>query len=234
MGIIQAVTFDGYGTLLELDHPFDTLLKLLAKKGIFSDSNTIKAAFRAEMAYYRDHHLEGSTPERLHELRLRCADVLFSELHDRGIRAELGCEDRCGVLMAAIRFRAFHDWDEAIATCRREGLKVGIISNWDCALPEQLEASGIDPGVFSVIVTSAAVGACKPNAVVFDCALKSLELEACAVLHVGDDPAADALGARRAGMHGVLLDRHDIHSSHDGMRISCLSELAARIKDMDD
>jgi HAD superfamily hydrolase (TIGR01549 family) len=224
---------DGYGTLLELDNPFDRLLMLLAQKGIVADAGVVMAAFRAEMAYYRDHHLEANTDSRLRELRLRCADVLFGELNKHGVSQTLGREDQYTVLMAAIQFRAFQDWREATTACQRGGLKVGIVSNWDCSLPEQLNTCGIDPGEFSVIVTSAVVGVCKPDALVFDCALKSLEVDPGAVLHVGDDPEADAMGARRAGMHGILLDRNGTHPSYDGRRISCLSEVEGCIREID-
>ena len=232
MAVIQAVTFDGYGTLLELDRPFDMLLTRLAQRGVTADAEVVRAAFQAEMAYYRDHHLEASTPARLHALRRRCAKVLFDELDRLRAGATLNLEDHYTVLMEAIRFRAFHDWRGAVAACLRDGLKVGVISNWDCALPDQMRECGIDPGVFSVIVTSAGVGACKPDPVVFLHALESLGLDAGSVLHVGDDLESDALGARRAGLHGVLLDRDDVHASYAGMRISGLSELQERIRDI--
>jgi len=233
LGAIQAVTLDGYGTLLELDNPFDRLRMLLARNGIVADAGVVTAAFRAEMAFYRDHHLEASTDLRLRELRLRCADVLFGELQKIGIDQTLSREEQYTVLMAAIQFTAFQDWHEAATACQRRGLKLGIISNWDCSLPEQLNACGIDASAFSVIVTSAVVGVCKPDSVMFDCALKSMDVDPGTVIHVGDDPEADVLGARRAGMHGILLDRNGTHSSFDGRRIAHLSELEGFIRELD-
>ena len=233
MGTIQAVTLDGYGTLLELDSPFNKLQILLARNGIVADAGVVTGAFHAEMAYYRDHHLEAGTVFRLRELRLRCADMLFAELQRLGVVQTLSREERCTVLMGAIQFTAFQDWHEAANACKRRGLKLGVISNWDCSLPEQLNACGIDSSAFSVIVTSAVVGVCKPDPGMFDCALNSMGIDAGAVLHVGDDPEADVLGARCAGMHGVLLDRKGAHSSFDGRRITHLSELDGCIREID-
>src|SRR5213592_3157160 len=92
----RAVLLDALGTLVELEPPWTHLASNL---GLDPDEHLV-AAFRAEMAYYRDHSDEGRDEESMADLRRRCAEVLSAEL-GRGVTVE--------EMMAAIRFRAFAD-----------------------------------------------------------------------------------------------------------------------------
>ncbi|MDP8932415.1 MAG: HAD family hydrolase, partial [Actinomycetota bacterium] len=60
---------------------------------------------------------------------------------------------------------------------------------------------------FDVLVISGELGAAKPEPVIFRTACIALGVPAEQVVHVGDRLDLDALGARRAGLHGVWLDR---------------------------
>ena len=111
------------------------------------------AAVRAEMGYYKEHSHEGRDPSRWRELRARSAAVL-SEALGRPVEVE--------TLMEAIRFRAFPDAVPALAALGARGLTRVCVSNWDCALPEVLERTGLAPLVDGV-VTSASAGARKPD-----------------------------------------------------------------------
>jgi putative hydrolase of the HAD superfamily len=61
---------------------------------------------------------------------------------------------------------------------------------------------------FSASVNSAKVGAAKPDPAMFHAALAELGESAEAMLHVGDHPEHDILGAQRAGVRAVWLNRH--------------------------
>lgn len=54
-------------------------------------------------------------------------------------------------------------------------------------------------------------GAAKPAASIFLEACVRLDCEPQQVLHVGDDPHLDVLGARQAGLRACWLNRHDAH-----------------------
>jgi putative hydrolase of the HAD superfamily len=56
-------------------------------------------------------------------------------------------------------------------------------------------------------VTARAAGAAKPDARIFARLLEEAGVPAGEVLHVGDDPLADVVGAERAGMQSVWLNR---------------------------
>lgn len=175
-GSFKAVLLDGMGTLIRLIRPVPPLSE---------------EAFRREVAYYVEHHLEGRDAASLADLRRRCAEV-----------ARVPVE----VLMDAIRFEAFEDAQPALAQLRERGLRLVVVSNWDCSLPGVLERIGIAPLV-DAVVASAVVGAAKPDARIFRAALEHAGCKPGEALHVGDSVAADVEGAQALGIHALLLDR---------------------------
>jgi HAD superfamily hydrolase (TIGR01509 family) len=83
-----------------------------------------------------------------------------------------------------------------------------------------LERVGLRERV-DAVVTSAAVGAAKPDPRIFTAALTAAGCEAHEALHVGDSPALDVAGARAAGIAARLLARGG------GGDLTSLSELPA-------
>ena len=78
------------------------------------------------------------------------------------------------------------------------------MSNWDCSLPETLEAAGIRVGwVFG----SASSGSSKPDPVIFHRALRALRVAPARALHIGDTEETDGAGARAAGIDVRIVDR---------------------------
>ena len=61
--------------------------------------------------------------------------------------------------------------------------------------------------LFDDHVTAIAAGAAKPDARIFEALRRMAGVSAAQVLHVGDDPLADVVGAMRAGMQAVWLNR---------------------------
>jgi putative hydrolase of the HAD superfamily len=189
----RAVLIDALGTLVQLEPPWTHLAREL---GTAPDERMVRAV-RAEMGYYKEHSHEGRDPASLAELRGRCAAVLS---------AELGREVSVETMMSAIRFRAYPDAAPALAALRELGLAVICVSNWDISLPEVLERCGLDDAVDGV-VTSAEVGARKPDPAIFR---PALELAGCTpgeALYVGDTPAEDLEAARAAGIRALIVDR---------------------------
>jgi putative hydrolase of the HAD superfamily len=60
---------------------------------------------------------------------------------------------------------------------------------------------------FRATIHARAVGAAKPDPLIFHVAARALELQPAQVAHVGDDPELDVIGAQRAGMFAVWLNR---------------------------
>jgi putative hydrolase of the HAD superfamily len=65
-------------------------------------------------------------------------------------------------------------------------------------------------GYFRASLHARAVGVGKPAAEIFHAACARLGLPPEAVLHVGDDPEQDVLGARQAGLHSAWLNRRGV------------------------
>src|SRR5262249_14903562 len=93
-----------------------------------------------------------------------------------------------------------------LSTLKEQGLRLGVISNWDERLPPLLEGLGIG-FFFDSVVVSAEVGVEKPARRIFAAALARLGVPPAAALHVGDSPLEDVEGAIAAGMEAVRLDR---------------------------
>src|SRR5204863_7203228 len=107
------------------------------------------------------------------------------------------------VLMDAIRFEAYEDAQPALRALREGGLRLVVVSNWDCSLPDVLERIGIAPLV-DAVVASAVVGAAKPDPRIFHAALERAGCRPGEALHVGDSVTADVEGATAVGIHAVL------------------------------
>ena len=197
--VTRCVLLDALGTLVRLEPPWDHL------DG--EPSEPLERAFRAEMSYYREHSDEGRDPDSLAALRRRCAAILS---------AELGREVAVEEMMAAIRFRAYRDAAPALAELRALGVRLVCVSNWDYSLPDVLARVGLADELDGV-VTSAAVGARKPDPRLFEAALEVAGCAADEALHVGDTPTEDVEGAKAAGIRALLIDRDgggDIESLH--------------------
>ena len=61
--------------------------------------------------------------------------------------------------------------------------------------------------MFAGHITARAAGAAKPDARIYAALLEMAGVEARQVLHIGDDPLADVVGAMQAGMQAVWLNR---------------------------
>jgi putative hydrolase of the HAD superfamily len=198
----RAVLLDALGTLVELQPPAPRLQRLLHDFGFEVSEEQAAAGFMAEIAYYLDHHLDGSDPERLERLRDRCADEMRRALD----LPELDHATARRVMLGALEFTPYPDVEPALRDLRERGVTVVIASNWDCSLPEWLGPTGILELV-DAVVTSAEVGAAKPSPRVFERALGLAGVDAAEALHVGDKVDNDIEGAAAAGIRGVLIQR---------------------------
>jgi putative hydrolase of the HAD superfamily len=189
---LKAVLLDGMGTLLRLVWPIPVLAERL---GI--DEATAERGFRAEVAYYLEHQLEGSDTAGLADLRRRCADVMADA-------AGVSRDGALDALMSSLRFEPFEDAAPALAELGARGLRRVVVSNWDCSLGGVLADIGLD---VDAVVTSAEVGAAKPDRRIFEAALAAAGCQPTQALHVGDSLEADVEGARAVGIHALHLDR---------------------------
>jgi putative hydrolase of the HAD superfamily len=194
----RAVFLDALGTLVELEPPWISLRDMVPAE--VSDEQLVEA-LKAEMAYYKEHAHEGRDEASLAELRERCADLV-----SRKLGLSVGVDE----LVAAIRFSAYPDAIPALGGLRDRGLRLVTVSNWDCSLPRVLDGCGLGE-LLDGTITSAEVGARKPDPAIFERALVLAGCEPADALHVGDTAEEDVTGARAAGIRPLLIDRDGGH-----------------------
>jgi putative hydrolase of the HAD superfamily len=197
-----AVFLDALGTLVRLEPPAPRLRRLLGEAGFDVTNEQAAAGFEAEISYYLAHHLEGSNRERLEGLRDRCALAMMEGLALPGLDRSTARR----LMLEALEFRAYPDALEAVRALREDGRMLVVVSNWDCSLPDWLGPTGLLELVDGV-VTSADVGAAKPDAAVFRRALELAGVGPDRAVHVGDSLDNDVAGARDMGIHAILVQR---------------------------
>lgn len=100
--------------------------------------------------------------------------------------------------------RPFPGMEEVLAALRGRGLKLGIVSNGETTLQwRNIDALGLQ---MDAVLISQAEGVRKPDAAIFSRAAGRLGVTPEQCLFVGDNPVADVLGARKAGMQAVWFD----------------------------
>jgi len=191
---LDAVTVDGFGTLVELESPVTRLADVLEARDVHRAPPDVAEAFAAEAAYYRPRSHLARDAAGLRKLRRDCMRVFLDAL-----AAPLDPADFIEPFMGSLVFRPADGAVEALGELREHGLKLAVVSNWDCSLPDRLEELGL-LDAFDAVVTSAEAGVPKPDPEPFRLALERIGALAEHSLHIGDEDV-DVLGARAAGMH---------------------------------
>lgn len=214
---IDAVLLDGLGTLVALEPPWPRLVERLRDAhGVELSLTDAERAFRAEIAYYRAHHLEGRDPGALEGLRRRCTEVLRAQLPPRAVEA-LSIEQLSEAMLDSLRFNAFPDVPATLTRLRARGLTLVVVSNWDVSLPAVLREVGLESMVDGV-VTSAEVGHAKPAPEIFTTATALAGCVPERAVHVGDSLDQDVQGALAAGIRAVWLCRDDAEPGEPSSR----------------
>jgi putative hydrolase of the HAD superfamily len=216
----RAALLDGLGTLLRLEPPAAPLRRELHRRfGLRVDEEAARRALGAEMAYYREHILDGRDVQSLEGLRTRCAGVL---------REGLALDEVHEALLASLRFRPYPEVPAALGALRAEAMRLVVVSNWDVSLHDRLAEAGIAEWLDGA-VTAAEVGVAKPDPAPFERGLQLAGTPAAQALHAGDSLVEDVEGARAAGIEPVLVRRDGTRPSPGaGVRvIQSLAELAA-------
>jgi putative hydrolase of the HAD superfamily len=195
---LDAVTIDAMGTLVELDAPVERLAQALQDRGLDTNTERVAEAFRTEVGYYLAHKLDARDPEALGELRRECSRVFLE-----AAGAQLDPAEFTPAFVDAMVFRPLEGAGKALHRLRAAGLALACVSDWDIGLGEQLEAAGLDH-LFELVLTSAEVGAAKPDPRLFVEATARLGVDPGRTVHVGDGEG-DLQGAEAAGLGFELV-----------------------------
>ncbi len=190
---LDAVSVDAFGTLVLLEDPSARLQAALAERGVERTADEVRAAFRAEAAYYRPRSLRGRDGHSLAALRRECVGVFLDHLG-----AGLDSDEFVPAFMGAVVLRLADGAVEALDALRAAGLSLACVANWDAGLFEHLQRLGVDDR-FQVVLSSAEAGTEKPDPRIFLLALERLRVEPGRALHIGDEEV-DREGASAAGL----------------------------------
>jgi putative hydrolase of the HAD superfamily len=206
----DAAFFDVGNTLIA-PHPSVSHVceEILRAAGHVRDLASIESLMPLIDEYYEDRFRDDETFWTSEEATSEVWYGMYSLLCRR-----LGIEDQAEELAASVyrefgraeRWRPFDDVAPAFRRLQGNGIRVGIISNWDCRLEGLLDGLGL-AGTIDTVVCSASVGLHKPDPRIFELACARLGAEPARCVHVGDHFYSDILGAKAAGLSAVMIDR---------------------------
>ncbi len=109
------------------------------------------------------------------------------------------------------RWHAYPDAMETLRALQSRGLRVGLISNADDdgIVHRMVAQHGLAPYLSPVLSSAAEPRWRKPDLRVFHLVSDAWQLPPAEIAMVGDAARYDVLGAHRAGMRGILIDRGD-------------------------
>jgi putative hydrolase of the HAD superfamily len=209
-GRFDVAFFDVGNTLIE-PHPSVSHVckEILSAAGHERDLAAIESLMPLLDEYYEDRFRADDTFWTSEEATSQVWFGMYSLLCRR-----LGIEDQAEDLAMAVygefgrfeRWRPFDDVVPAFGRLRAQGIRIGIISNWDNRLEGLLDGLGL-AGMIDTVVCSAAEGLHKPDPRIFELACARVAVEPSRCAHVGDHFYSDILGARAVGISPVLIDR---------------------------
>jgi putative hydrolase of the HAD superfamily len=204
---LRAILFDAGNTLLRIDYA--AIAAALAARGVSrTPDELMHAEWRARVRLDADVFATGEIAST--EARTTHSRYLAYVLEGVGVTEPT-------VVDAMDAWRRGHnqplglwttpepDAAAALTLARQAGLRTGVISNSNGMIKRIL--AGLDLlRLVDVVLDSQEEGVEKPQREIFERALARAGVAAAEAAYVGDLYSIDVLGARRAGLGGVLLD----------------------------
>ena len=229
MARIRAISLDFYNTIVRFEPRREQIqAAACAEFGITVDTNAVIRAYPAADQFLSEENgklpLSRRTPEQVRELWGRYEMLLLA---GAGVTVDLESASRIFERVWETRqgFAMFPDVVPSLRALKERGYSIGVVTNFEGGLAQTLLDLGITE-FMSFAVTSEEVGVAKPNAPIFEEALKRAGSTADEVVHVGDQPLSDVQGPAGVGILPILLDRDGVFEGYKAARvISSLEEL---------
>ena len=166
------------------------------------------------------------TPEQTDDAYRDLDEKVFAALYPHespgeALRVSRLVRKRWPELEKEIPLALYPDAEPTLARLREEGFSLGLVSNAPSDTAKVVEALGLAKYLDSVVI-SGVVGYSKPNPEIFRIALREARVRPGEAVHVGDLYEADIVGARNAGIRGLLIDRD---GSRTGLDCPCMKSL---------
>jgi HAD superfamily hydrolase (TIGR01509 family) len=228
---IEAVTLDFFNTLVRHNRGDGgrgaQVMEYLRARGLESDPWDHQILYDVFEPHGREYSPAFGPIERQRYL-VRLAGRLFQALNVRGGVAAADHAASIWELIGPHSLEVFPDVRITLEHLRAAGLRLAVVSNWQCGLGHFCEELGLRL-FFDEVIASAETGCAKPQREIFLGACRRLDVAPDRVLHVGDTPEDDLDGARNAGLHALLIRRDALDSPADWW-IRSLEQLPARLE----
>ena len=151
------------------------------------------------------------TPEEQARAHMRYAEIMLNEA---------GKEADPGLLLQIIkqwpkvfnktRFVLFDDVLATMETLKQRGLVLGLITNATKQAVSAYRDLGLEP-YLDIVITSEEAKTDKPDPAIFKLALQKADVNSSESVFVGDQYDVDVVGARRADITPIMIDRYDLY-----------------------
>lgn len=196
----------------------DSLRDVLREHGADPSDEEIQAAWQAANAWFLE---EYHRPDNRTWTRDDAIEETWRRYHDLMLR-QLGVSGRRELIERILAAQASPDtWElypDVVPTLRRlrdggvngSGARplIGVISDWGSNLAHLLAGVGASP-YLDFVLASGSAGYAKPDPDFFRLATSRAGVDPSQAVMIGDSYLADVVGARSAGMEGILLRRTD-------------------------
>jgi putative hydrolase of the HAD superfamily len=210
--MIKAVFFDLYHTLLGYDPPREELQAgALRDFGIEVSPELLRRPMIVADEYiYREHSRLSLGKRSKEEQAAVWTQYERILLREAGIEADAQLVSGLVGKMRQFELKQvlFDDVLPALTGLKKRGLILGLISNVDQDISALLEKLGLTNWL-QVVVTSQDIGFNKPSPEIFREAVKRAGVQPAEAIYVGDQYEIDVIGANKAGLKGILIDRGD-------------------------
>jgi putative hydrolase of the HAD superfamily len=229
---VAAITIDFGNTLVRVDRPglwdvVDATAVQLAARSIVRDQDAFvriwaeerDRQFREEVPEFREVDIPQRAVRVLARLRGMQPPSAEDRWDDHGAAQLVEPSEIDAVVDAysgafVARMTPVSDAGSTLETLAGRGFALGILSNWPLALTiDRFAAAHGWTQWLRAIVVSQRVGTIKPHPTIFRAAEEALGLDGATggrILHVGDDWAADVVGAHDAGWRTAYLRNRQV------------------------
>ena len=225
----KAIFFDLGGTLLVMRRA-KILRIILTEDGREVSPESVHSAYaKLDSWWLSKYGNRALSPEATTESYVDMRSKAFSELFPLEGPSEVQrlselAQRRWPDLEKSVPLELYPDTEPLLRKLTRDGYSLALISNAPPDTAQVVEALGLTRYP-SPVVISGVVGFSKPHPEIFRIALRQANVSPNQTVHVGDLYEADVIGARSAGITGVLIDREGIGTRYDCPRIKGLDEV---------
>lgn len=226
---VETVLLDAGGVLLDLDYSY--LVRLCRAYGVQTDAETLsrhEARARVEIHLAVEEGARVSDMWRAYFHKMLTQVGVSEDEQPELIDSLWEAHQKFGLWSVAIEGAI-----ETVRALKQRGYRIGVVSNAEGRVGHDLERAGFD-GMFETVVDSHHVGVEKPDPKIFQIAMERMGVGSEAAIFVGDVPAVDVIGAQRAQLRPLLVDRHDLYPEVAVPRLRSIVELGAWISDLDE